>query len=78
MEIDYIPCHNCSLCGGEVAYRIIIGAVYFDPNCSCLKGERPMEPRSWDDLSDWLNMQTNDQARKQIMSHLGFNVGVNK
>jgi len=39
---------------------------FFDPSCNCTSGSG-LEVRSWDDIADLINMQSNDEARIELM-----------
>ncbi len=68
--LTYIPHHDCGCCGEWVAYTVHDGDLYFNPACGCAWG--PAEPRTWDSAADWINMQTNEAARAQIMAKFGM------
>ena len=60
--------HDCSLCGCVVGYSFDGDDVYFNPACGCSWG--PSERRSFQDIADWLAMQSSDDIRDKIMSRL--------
>lgn len=69
-EIDH---HPCSLCGYMTRYLIVKGALYYDSGCRCVpNGPDSISPRFWDEAAEWINMQTDDELRKNIMSRFGF------
>jgi hypothetical protein len=59
-RITCIPHHECGICGCWVVYRVRDGDLYFDPACGC--SWSPAEPRTWDSVAVWINMQTDEQA----------------
>lgn len=72
--LTYIPHHDCGCCGEWVAYTVQDGALYFNPACGC--SWSPAEPRAWDSAADWINMQSNEGARAQIMAKFGMTPNV--
>jgi hypothetical protein len=56
-NIAFVDHHDCAICGGMVYYVRQGDLLYFDPHCGC-GGSGPLEPRSWQDAADWINMQT--------------------
>lgn len=72
--LTYIPHHECSLCGQFVAYTVHDGSLYFNPACGC--SWSPAEPRTWGSAADWINMQTNEDTRAQIMEKFGMMTNV--
>lgn len=49
--------HDCSICHGTVSYVRQGARLFFDPHCGCA-GDGPLEPRTWQDAADWINMQS--------------------
>lgn len=60
--------HECSLCGVMVRYGFnppgTEPEVYFRSMCGC--SYSPDRPATWDDVADWLNMQSSDEIRERI------------
>lgn len=63
--------HGCGGCGYMTAYLFDGDQVYFDPGCYCSSyGPSPFELRSYQDIADWLAMQSSDEGRDRIMAGL--------
>lgn len=71
-EIHFIPHHTCGLCEGMVAFFVSQnGTLFFDPSCDCSSRVR-VEPRSWQDAADWINMQSNPEVRIGVAARFGL------
>jgi len=68
----YFPVRKCSMCGYGLSYQVKDDNLYFDPGCDCTSGGH-LERRSWEYLVEWINMQSNDKARKDLMSLFNIN-----
>lgn len=53
------PQRGCSFCGAMIGYRFVDGKAFYDSNCNCVNYTTPLQPRSWDDIADFYNMQNN-------------------
>lgn len=71
-QITRVISHDCSLCGVPVGYSIRGDEILFHPQCGCSSGYYPPEPRTWQDLSDWINMQSNEKAWDEIAGRFSF------
>lgn len=60
--------HDCSLCGVDVGYIINGDEVSFRSGCGC--SWSPDRPSSFEDIADWLAMQSSDEIRDRIMAKL--------
>ena len=61
--------HSCAFCG--VWVRFLFGPddrVVFDPNCECASSFGGYRISSYQDISDWLGMQSSDDIRDKILS----------
>lgn len=63
--------HDCAGCGEWTLYIIHKGELYFDPSCGCGWAPFP-EPRQWQETADWINMQSNEDHRSEIMKRWGI------
>lgn len=63
--------HDCSICGVMVRYLVEGDWLYFDSNCACCCSSLP-SPCEWDDLSDWINMQSNPFVKGTLMQRMGL------
>lgn len=68
--ITYIHHHDCNVCKYWIAYVIINNNLYFSPSCSC--SWSPSRLASWDEAANWINMQTNEKAKIEIMKKFGI------
>jgi len=66
--------HECSICGVMVRYYIETGELCFDSSCGCSYSDHP-RPCSWREAAEWVNMQTNEDIARQIMTRFGLSVG---
>ena len=69
-----IPHHACSICGCMTTYSISSGHIWYNPTCSCASYRSWLQPRTWQDAADWINMQENEMARTEIMQRFGLTV----
>lgn len=70
-NITYWHIHDCSLCGYGCGYHFINDEVYYDNGCYCTNGKN-LNPRSWEDLAESYNMQTNEGYIKKMDDFFGF------
>lgn len=70
--IERVDHHDCGICGGMVAYVREGENLYFDPHCGCA-GYGPLEPRTWEDAADWINMQ-NAEWQQKIAAKFGVDI----
>ena len=68
--ISYISSHDCGICQEYVGYRIIEGDLYWDGSCGCCSSGP--QPRDWDALSRWVNMQDRDENKIAIAAKVGI------
>jgi len=69
--IVWVDHHNCSICGKMVGYRRIENRIFFDPSCNCCDKDYP-EPRNWDDIAFWINIQPSIELKNKIRSRFGL------
>ncbi len=62
--ITYWPIRACSICGYQLAYLIDRDVVLYDPGCDCTY--QSYERRSFGDLADHYNMQSNPDVVAQM------------
>lgn len=71
--ITRIDHHDCGGCHYMCNYQIIDGKLYFDPGCDCPRyGRASIEPRGWDDASNWINMQHKDEYKIMVAAKFGL------
>ena len=71
-NIDWFPIRDCSICGEWIGYRFFRWPnheVVFDSSCGCVSYEN-VQPRSWEDVADHINMQSNEEYAKECMEYL--------
>ena len=61
--------HRCSLCRVMVGYVIHDDEVEFHSNCGCTDWT-PRRPSSFQDIANWLAIQSSDEIRDRIMAGL--------
>lgn len=62
-----IPHHECGICDVMVGYAVRGEELYFDSGCGCSGGSN-LRHCGWDDAANWINMQTNEKARADLMA----------
>lgn len=75
-QATYLENHDCSLCGVLVGYNFLPPAtaqalgteVTYQSACGC--SWSPDRPSSYEDIADWLAMQSSDAIRDKIMEGL--------
>lgn len=68
--IESVDHHDCALCRGMVGYVREGEELFFDPHCGCA-GDGPLEPRSWQEVADWINTQ-NSEWQIKIAAKFGL------
>lgn len=68
--ITRVDHHDCGICGVMVFYFRDGEQLYFNSGCGCCWS--PPQPRDWEEVANWINMQ-NDEWRKKIMLRFGLN-----
>lgn len=64
--------HNCSICGYLCGYHFKNGKVYYDNGCYCTNNPDNLSPRSWDDVAEQYNMQTNSNIIDKMNDFFNF------
>lgn len=65
--------HTCSICGYMTRYLIVEGALYYDRGCHCVPNQPDsVSPRDWEEAAGWINQQTNEEFKRNIMARFGF------
>lgn len=69
-DINIVDHHRCAICD-EMTYYFTRGDdIYFNAACGCARSAP--QKREWDDLANWINIQTNDDARLSIAKRVGL------
>ena len=63
--------HNCTFCEYPVGYHFSGEDVYYDNGCDCTCGQN-LNERSWEDVAERYNMQTNADVIKRMNDFWGF------
>lgn len=61
----FLDHHDCSICGGMVGYVMGGERVVFRSSCGC--SWSPDRESSFQDIADWLAMQSSDEIRDRIL-----------
>lgn len=69
--LTYWPVRRCSLCGYLLAYIFEGNTVRYDAGCYCVVYQR-IEPRSWDEVADFYNMQSCPATVKEFDEFWSF------
>jgi hypothetical protein len=68
IDAQWLDHHRCGLCNKMVGYPIRGDEVRFRSACHC--SWSPDRPSSFQDIADWLAMQSSDEIRDRIMEGL--------
>lgn len=72
------PIHNCSMCGYPCSYVMPANnrsKVFYDSGCDCVTYTN-VQPRSWQDIADHYNSQTNPVFIAEMNLFWGFSSGL--
>jgi hypothetical protein len=72
-DIWYVNHHECGCCGEWTRY-LIDAQVLYDSSCGC-SSSRPT-PRSWDEVAEFVNMQSRPEIKKEIALRFGIELEV--
>jgi len=64
--------HDCSMCGYVVGYEFHGKDVYYDNGCDCTNG-RNLNTRTWEDVAERYNIQSNSEVIDRMNKYWGFN-----
>jgi len=73
-NIRTIEHHSCAICGYMTRYIHDDGRLFFDAGCYCGRTMSNLEPRSWDEAANWINMQSNEAVRVNIARRFGIDL----
>lgn len=65
------PIHNCSICGYPCGYLFHDDQVFYDSGCDCVN-YADIQPKTWEDVAQQYNMQTNEKYIAEMDSFWGF------
>lgn len=71
-DIIKVDHHDCCMCGVMTYYFREGEQLYFNGGCGCGFGEFNPQPRPWSDAAGWINMQIDEECRKNIMTKFGL------
>ena len=63
---------GCSGCGYSVGYRFAPNGVFYDVGCWCTGRAPNWEPRTWQDVADFYNMQNHPRVIAEMDAFWGF------
>ena len=66
-DANWLDHHACGGCFEMVGYQLSPDYVVFNSNCGCSRYASQSHPSSWQDISEWLAMQSSDEIRDKIM-----------
>ena len=69
-NIYRIPHHECSICGHMVQYEVYREELFFNSSCECVSSN--VSKRTWEDAAEWVEMQSNEDAKKRILKVFGL------
>jgi hypothetical protein len=58
--------HRCSICRAPIQYVFDGDYVAFDSNCDCTSYWTPRQQRSWQDVADTINMQSEPVQQRML------------
>lgn len=62
-RISYWPVRECSICGYQLGYHFSVsGNVAFDPGCDCVRYRPGFVARSWQEVANLYNLQTDPRV----------------
>lgn len=61
--------HDCSMCGYPCGYLFNDDEVAYDSGCDCVRYSPVIQPRTYADVANQINMQ-NDEWRKKLWDDL--------
>ncbi len=70
-NITHVDHHDCGGCGAMVFYSREGDQLLFNPRCDC-GGWSLAVPRDWSDAAEWINMQSNAEARNRLRAAFGL------
>lgn len=71
-NIDRVDHHDCGGCGAMVYYYREDEYLFFNSNCGCSSFRTVPKREDWRDAANWINMQTNEDVRKDLMKRFGL------
>lgn len=71
-EIKRWDIHNCSMCNYACGYVIDNDRVFYDSGCDCTYRGQNLSPRSFEDIADHYNMQSNETVIQRMNEFWGF------
>ena len=65
-NITFWPHHACSFCKVEVGYEFHNEQAFFNSSCECGMPPSPLQPRTWEQIANAYNQQTNSDIIKKM------------
>jgi len=70
-RIAYWHIGECWMCNYPLGFHFIDGNVFYDNGCNCTSG-RNLNPRTWEQIAEMYNMQSNPKFIKKMDKFFGF------
>jgi hypothetical protein len=75
-KITRVPHHECGCCGEWTEYGIEYGDIFYDSSCGCGHGYSTPTRRSWYEVAEFVNMQSQSEIKKEIALRFGVDLEV--
>lgn len=74
-EIKEVKVRNCSMCEASLKYKRKGEDLYYDSGCACIVGHpENLNPRDWEAVVSWIEMQDTFEHKKSIAERFGLNI----
>lgn len=70
--VTYIPHHSCSICDAELYYSVDNNELFFNSACDCTTRHSAPQKRDWTELTNWINMNSDEETRKRLIILFGL------
>ncbi len=71
-NINWVEVRRCSICDCPVAYERKGEDLFFDGNCDCTSFWNPPQPRSYEEIAELINIQSNSEYKTELAHKFGF------
>lgn len=73
-NIQYVDHHPCGFCGYMTRFVRVGNVLFFDIGCHCTYRGETLEPRPFDDVANWINMQSEPEIRTRLAASFGIQI----
>jgi len=73
-NLERVLVRNCSMCGYQMEYIREGENLFYDAGCHCTYMRGGLEPRDWNSISEWINMQSADEHKIRIAEKFGIKI----